>query len=93
MRIHGEWDTALALKELTVHGGGRCYRQTTSSYYRWPGGEEIRRPHSLRGGTQDPLLVDMQVREVPGGTESAHVQSMTTGPRKQNAQQMLALHF
>lgn len=59
-----------------------------------PVGEELRQPRSLRGGTRGPLLAEGDAS--PGssqGTESARVHSMTTGPRKQNPQQMLALHF
>lgn len=92
MRVHGEWDTALALKELPAHGGGRRYRQT-SSCYRWPSGRRSG-GHAVSGeGRSAPFWRrEMQVRGVPRGTKSARVHSMTTGPRKQNPQQRLALH-
>lgn len=61
---------------------GRGYRKTTGSYYVvvWWGG--VQAATGVQRGVHDSVVVEMQVREVPWGTESAYELSpaLTTVP-------------
>lgn len=69
----GEWDTVLALKELTVCGVGQVL-QPTSSFYRWSSGEDLRPRYKGYGeGCRTPFGRGASQVQASWGDKSAHV--------------------